>query len=72
MILFYIQCVNGETEIKKFILFFFCQCKYIILRGKHFLAAHFLFPSNNSNVERGMKKDDCGRGGWPIRLKRTI
>lgn len=45
-----------------FFFFFFGQCRYLILRGKHFLAAHFLFPSNNSNVERGLKRDNCGKG----------
>lgn len=42
--------------------FFWGHCWHVILRGKHFLAAHFLFPSNNSNVERVEKKTIAERG----------
>lgn len=69
--LFYIQCMRGDAEIKKHVFLFLGHCRHVILRGKHFLAAHFLFPSNNSNVER-VEKRQLRKGGWPLRLKGMI
>lgn len=45
----------------------------LLSRGKYFFVAHFLFPSNNSNVEVGMEeKKDNWKKGVALYIKETF
>lgn len=47
--------------------FNFSPFRFVALTGKYFCGAHFLFPSNNSNVGMGMeeKKTIAEKAGLP-------
>lgn len=49
----------------------FSPFRFVVLTGKYFCGAHFLFPSNNSNVGMGMeeKRQLQKRRGCPKRKR---